>query len=76
MEKKIGIFLNWNDCNNSIKGFKNAKFKKFKFKNDAQNFIDEYLKINKNNLNILSNENKKVDYYVYKIMHLMVFFLR
>jgi ribonuclease HI len=39
-----GVFLNWDDCNNSIKGYKNALFKKFKTKDDADNFIQ----INKN----------------------------
>ena len=27
--RTIGIFLNWNDCNNSVKGYKNALYKKF-----------------------------------------------
>jgi viroplasmin and RNaseH domain-containing protein len=25
--RNIGIFLNWNDCNNSVKGYKNALYK-------------------------------------------------
>ena len=37
-----GVFTNWNDCNESIKGYKNAKYKKFKTKEEAINFINEY----------------------------------
>jgi ribonuclease HI len=37
--KNIGIFTNWNDCNNSVKGYKNALYKKFDTKEDAYNFI-------------------------------------
>jgi len=28
--RSIGIFLNWNDCNNSVKGYKNALYKESK----------------------------------------------
>lgn len=38
----IGIFTNWNECKESINGFKNAKYKKFDNKEDANNFINEY----------------------------------
>jgi ribonuclease HI len=34
-----GIFTNWNECNHSIKGFKNAIFKKFNTKLEAEDFI-------------------------------------
>lgn len=37
--KKIGIFLNWNDCNDSVKGYKNALYKKFNTKEEADHFI-------------------------------------
>jgi ribonuclease HI len=37
--KNIGIFSNWNDCNNSVKGYTNAKYKKFDTKEEAENFI-------------------------------------
>ena len=35
---KVGIFNNWNDCNESINGFKGAVFKKFDNKQDAEYF--------------------------------------
>lgn len=37
--RKIGIFDNWNDCNNSICKYENAKFKKFNSLNDAKLFL-------------------------------------
>lgn len=40
--KSIGIFTSWNECKESIDGFKNAKFKKFDSKEDANNFIKAY----------------------------------
>ena len=37
--RNIGIFSNWNDCNNSVNKFKNALYKKFDTKEEAENFI-------------------------------------
>lgn len=73
--RTIGIFSNWNDCNNSVKGYKNAIYKKFDTKEEAEHFI----KVNgsESNLNTESesesesksksnsNANSKPDYYVY-----------
>jgi len=39
--RTIGIFTTWNECNNSVKGYKNAKYKKFDTKEDATQFIHE-----------------------------------
>jgi ribonuclease HI len=47
--KNIGIFLNWNECNNSINGYKNALYKKFDTKEEANNFIE------------LNSKNKEID---------------
>jgi len=52
--KNIGIFLNWTDCNNSVKGYKNALYKKFDTREEADNFI----KINNNNNNNNTDNNK------------------
>lgn len=40
--RKTGIFLNWDECNKSVKGYKNAKYKKFDTKIEAQDFINRY----------------------------------
>jgi ribonuclease HI len=52
--RNTGIFLNWNDCNNYVKGYKNALYKKFDTKKEADNFIEL------NNTNIVST-NKELD---------------
>lgn len=35
-----GIYTDWNSCEKQIKGFSNAKFKKFEKKEDAQTYLD------------------------------------
>ena len=35
----IGIFYNWKDCSESVKGFKGSVYKKFDTKEEADNFI-------------------------------------
>jgi ribonuclease HI len=75
--RTIGIFLNWNDCNNSVKGYKNALYKKFDTKEEADNFItvneknihDTNNNIPKQNNIIMNSINENdvfnPDYYVY-----------
>ena len=55
--RNIGIFLNWNDCNNSVKGYKNALFKKFKTKEEADDFIQSNNKT-ANNSRDINNEKQ------------------
>lgn len=54
--KSIGIFSNWNDCNDSVKGYKNALFKKFKTKEEADHFLQLHDK---------KSDSHNADYYVY-----------
>ena len=54
--KNIGIFLNWNDCNNSVKGYKNALYKKFDTKEEA---ADNFIRLNNNNINDTGNNVKQ-----------------
>jgi ribonuclease HI len=69
--RTIGIFLNWNDCNNSVKGYKNALYKKFDTKEEADNFIkinEKNIQDTNNNIIINSKDDNSVfnpDYYVY-----------
>ena len=74
--RTIGIFLNWNDCNNSVKKYKNALYKKFNTKEEADNFIkvneknidDMNNKIQNHNIIVNSKDDNIVfnpDYYVY-----------
>lgn len=59
--RTIGIFLNWNDCNNSVKGYKNALYKKFNTKEEAHNFIKENEKNIHDKNNKIQNKNKNYD---------------
>jgi ribonuclease HI len=59
-----GIFLNWNDCNNSVKGYKNALYKKFDTREEADNFIE----INNKILlpfHFNHNDDNNIEYFVY-----------
>jgi ribonuclease HI len=62
---KIGIFDTWNDCYFSVYKYKNAIYKKFKTKEEADIFILD----NSNNSNNSNNNNiesiKYIDYYLY-----------
>ena len=56
--KNIGIFSNWKDCNNSVKGYKNALYKKFNTEEEAIDFINK-TKYHKKKF------DDNPDYYVY-----------
>jgi ribonuclease HI len=67
--RNIGIFLNWNDCNNSVKGYKNALYKKFDSKEEANIFIQnnttEIISILDTTKQKEDNVDFIPDYYVY-----------
>ena len=56
--KKCGIYDSWIECQENVKGFKGAKFKKFNNENDAKLFIEN----NQCSENIQSMDP---DYFVY-----------
>lgn len=56
--KQCGIYYSWNECQENVKGFKGAKFKKFNNENDAKLFIE-------NNQSIENAQLIEPDYYVY-----------
>ena len=39
--RKIGIFDNWNECNNSIKGFPGQDFKAFNSREEAEAYLED-----------------------------------
>jgi len=75
--RTIGILLNWDDCHSSVTGYKNASYKKFDTKEEAEKFIKlsnpNFSESKKQNSiqNILdaNKDDKKInfipDYYVY-----------
>jgi len=58
--RSIQIFFNWNDCSNSVKGFKNAIYKKFDTREEAEVFMQDAVKEVENN-----ELEFRPDYYVY-----------
>lgn len=54
----IGIFTNWNDCDASVKGYKNAIYKKFATQTEAKEFIEKYQPV-------VEAKEFISDYYVY-----------
>ena len=40
--RNVGVYHTWEECEEEVKGFKNAKFRKFKNLNDALNFVHVY----------------------------------
>jgi ribonuclease HI len=67
--RTIGVFLNWNDCNNSVKGYKNAVYKKFDTRKEADNFIQTQIPTTSvDTINSIQTEDVdkfNPDYYVY-----------
>lgn len=55
--KQNGIYQSWEDCKLQVIGFKGAIYKKFKTKQEAQNFIKENT--------IQSIDDNNIDYYLY-----------
>jgi ribonuclease HI len=67
-----GVFLNWNECKESVNGYKNAIYKKFNTQEEADDFINSKQKgDNRLSLFDISKSEKKddvkfnTDYYVY-----------
>ena len=64
--RTIGIFSNWNDCSNSVKGHKNAIYKKFNTKEEAEQFILSNMKTpDELKTKIPTISSFTPDYYVY-----------
>ena len=60
--RQNGIFSNWTECKKSINGYKNAKYKKFNTKEEADRFIQSHDNPSTNNS---VTDNNIPDYYVY-----------
>lgn len=60
--RNIGIFTTWLDCNISVKGYKNAIYKKFDNIEEAESFIQSH---HKDDTNKKETEDFVPDYYVY-----------
>eukprot|EP00794_Sanderia_malayensis_P004797 gene4797-5424_t len=45
--RQTGIFKSWSECEEQVKGFKGARFKKFKTRDEALSFVAQYEKARK-----------------------------
>ena len=65
--RSIKIFSNWSDCSDSVKGFKNAVFKKFETMEEAEMFMQIHNEQihTENKPDIEIEEDTSIDYYVY-----------
>ena len=61
--RKVGVFLTWSECEEQVKGFKGAEYKKFNTLDEAENFVG--IKSIENSIidNELS-EDKNIVFYV------------
>lgn len=62
---KPGIYKTWGECEKEVRGFKGAKFKKFKKHEDALEFLkanDEYIKKNSSTKDIKDNNDDNSQY--------------
>ena len=57
--KQCGIYNTWKECQENVKGFKGAKYKKFDNENDAETFIQDFESIQ------INHKNVEPHYYVY-----------
>ena len=55
--RTVGIFTTWKECQSSVLGFPNARFKKFETREEAEHFIHPDL--------VSKKEADEIDYYVY-----------
>jgi ribonuclease HI len=67
--RNIGIFLSWDECCNSVKGYRCAIYKKFKTKEEAEEFLENNINIVIENREplppVVNNIIEKPDYFVY-----------
>lgn len=43
--KKAGIYLTWKECEENVKGYPNAKYKKFNTKEEAEKYLEEEIEV-------------------------------
>ena len=66
--RTTGVFSTWNECNRSVKGYKNASYKKFDTKQEAEDFVSNNGAVQETaSSSVAVNEldDFEPDYYVY-----------
>jgi len=60
--RTIGVFSTWDECNRAVKGYKNASYKKFDTKQEAEDFVVNNGVVQETTIEFIDFEP---DYYVY-----------
>ena len=61
----IGVFSTWDECNHSVKGYKNASYKKFDTKQEAEEFVSSNGVVQEISSSVGELVDFEPDYYVY-----------
>jgi len=63
--RTIGVFSTWDECNHSVKGYKNASYKKFDTKQEAEEFVANNGVVQDTLSSVGELVDFEPDYYVY-----------
>ena len=63
--RTIGVFSTWAECNRSVKGYKNASYKKFDTKQEAEEFVTNNGVVQDMSSSVGKFIDFEPDYYVY-----------
>lgn len=63
--RTIGVFSTWDECNNVVKGYKNASYKKFDTKQEAEEFVANNGVVQDTSSSLGDLIDFEPDYYVY-----------
>ena len=63
--RTTGIFSTWDECNRSVKGYKNAAYKKFDTKQEAEEFVVNNGVVQETTSSVGELVDFEPDYYVY-----------
>ena len=63
--RTIGVFSTWDECNRSVKAYKNASYKKFDTKQEAEEFVANNGVLQDTSSSVAEFIDFEPDYYVY-----------
>lgn len=63
--RATGVFSTWDECNRSVKGYKNAAYKKFDTKQEADSFVSNHVGVQETLPSSGGALDFEPDYYVY-----------
>ena len=63
--RTIGVFSTWDECNRAVKGYKNASYKKFDTKPEAEEFVANNGVVQDTSSSVGELVDFEPDYYVY-----------